>query len=199
MNLRKQTGEFVEKEKFYTAKVLQNLAIIDRQKLFSDYGYPSLYKYLTRELKYSDSEANIRVAAVRLIKREKSVAEKIAKGKISLTNAAEINTSLNQFERENKQKACTKIVQQAVILAENKTTRRAKEDLRQALELKAPRRETLILEEKLKSPHEPLRAIAHFLGLICHLCQNLQKVLLTPTHQLSLYPHTLLPRLILLK
>ena len=148
MNLRKQTSELVEKERFYTAKILQNLAIIDRRKLFSDYGYPSLFKYLTRELKYSEAEANIRVAAVRLIGREKSVAGKIASGEISLTNAAEINTSLGQFEREVKQKASTQIVQQAVALGENKTTRRAKEDLRKALELKTPRRETLILDEK---------------------------------------------------
>ena len=75
--IRRETKELVAKEKFYTAQILQNLAIIEREKLFSDYHYPSLFKYLTKELKYSDSEANLRVAAVHLVLREKKVIKKL--------------------------------------------------------------------------------------------------------------------------
>ena len=42
VKIRKETKALVAKEKFYTAQILQNLAIIEREKLFSDYHYPSL-------------------------------------------------------------------------------------------------------------------------------------------------------------
>lgn len=159
MDLRRQTREFVTKEKYYTAKILQNLAVIERDKLFSDYGYPSLYKYLSKELHYSDSEANTRVAAARLINRESSVVEKIAEGSLSLTNAAEVNTSLNQWERESKQGADDQTVQKAISLGENKPTRKAKKDLRQGLKLKTQRQETIVLDEKMLAKVDRARAI----------------------------------------
>ena len=185
MKLREQTKELVEKEKFYTARILKNLAVIERQKLFSDYGYPSLFKYLTKELKYSDSEANIRVSAVRLVNRDEGVVEKVAQGTISLTNVAEVGTSLSLLERQDGAKVGKEIVKQAIELGENKSTRMAKEDLRKELGLNTPRREfitlgeemlakvdrarviygdisayelfDILLEEKLRAPQQPLR------------------------------------------
>ena len=185
MNLRRQTKELVEKEKFYTAKILKNLAVIERRKLFSDYGHPSLFKYLTKELKYSDSEANIRVSAVRLVNRDEGVVEKVARGILSLTNVAEVGTSLSLLERQTGEEVDKKTVKQAIKLGENKSTRKAKEDLRMGLQLDIPRKETMtlgdemlakidrarviygdisayelfdiLLEEKLKAPYKPLR------------------------------------------
>ena len=174
-----------KKKKSYTAKILRNLAVIESKKLYSDYGHPSLFKYLTKELKYSDSEANIRVAAVRLVNREKDVVKKISSGQLSLTNAAEVNTSLNLLERQEGEKANGTVVAKAIEMGENKSTRRAKEELRRNLKLEMPRREVMtldeeilakvdrarviygdissyelfgiLLEEKLRAPHRPLR------------------------------------------
>ena len=157
MNLRGQTKELVAKEKHYTALILKNLATIERQKLFSDYGYPSLFKYLVRELNYSEAEANCRVAAVKLILRHKPVIKEIARGKLSLTNAAQVGSSLRTKERESGKKASDKTVQKAIGLALGETTRKAKEKLRRELKINAPRREQLILDERILAKMDRLR------------------------------------------
>ena len=159
MDLRHQTKQLVLKEKHFTGLILKNLAVIQKQKLFCDYGYPSLFKYLIKELKYSESEANIRVAAVKLSLREPSVPNKISKGELSLTNAAQVNTSLSLFEKEQGKKADQDNVQQALDLATNKSTREAKEDLRTNLNLKTPRREKLILDERMLDKMDRVRKI----------------------------------------
>ena len=90
--LFQETKELVKKEKFYTAAILKNLCEIERLKLYSDLKYPTLFKYLVRELDYSESEANIRVGAMRLMmKAPEEVQKKIQQGKMSITCAAAIN------------------------------------------------------------------------------------------------------------
>ena len=148
-----------EKKKPTRQKISNNLAIIERKKLFSDYGYPSLFKYLTKELKYSDSEANIRVSAVRLVNRDDQVVEKIAKGKLSLTNTAEVGTSLNLLEKQEGEKAGREVVKEALQLGEDKSTRKAKEDLRKKLRLEIPRREIVTLGEEILAKVDRARVI----------------------------------------
>lgn len=45
-----QTKKLVEKEKIYTHQILTHLIEIERRKLYVDLKYPSLFKYLTKEL-----------------------------------------------------------------------------------------------------------------------------------------------------
>ena len=90
--LFQETKELVKKEKHYTALILKNLCEIERQKLYCELKYPTLFKYLIRELGYTESEANVRVGAVRLMmKAPDKVEEKIKAGDLSLTSAAAIN------------------------------------------------------------------------------------------------------------
>lgn len=149
INLRTETKNLVAREKHYTALILKNLARIESQKLYSDYGHSSLYRYLTKELKYSDGEANIRVAAVRLVVRNRDVTQKIQSGKLSLTNAAQAHNFLCQYEKESSQKANKKTVEHAVKLSEDESTRSAKDKLRRALKLSTPRTEKILLDEKI--------------------------------------------------
>ena len=185
MNLRVQTKELVGKEKHYTALILKNLAVMEKQKLYCDYGYPTLFKYLVKELKYSEKEANIRVAAVKLVARSSRAAAKVASGDLNLTNAAQIQGSLRQLEKESGGKARPQTVEKAIGLGLNRPTRDVEKKLRETFKLKTPRTERLtldgrilekidrarkiygnvsayelldiLLEEKLKSPGRPLR------------------------------------------
>ena len=159
MNLREKTKELVDKEKGYTALILKNLAVIERKKLYSDYGYPSLFKYLVRELNYSEGEANTRVAAVKLVVRDVCVAKKVGSGQLSLTNAACVQSSLKQHEKETGKKASPKIVEQALGLAVGESTRKAKDKLRRGLKLKTPRTGKLILDERILEKIDRARKI----------------------------------------
>ena len=149
MEFRQQTKQLVAQEKYCVALTLKNLTIVEGQKLFSDYGYPSSFKYFVRELGYSEGEANIRVAAVKLAIKDKSVVEKVGKGELSLTNAAQVNAAIKAKERETGETAKPEMVQKALDLASGETTRKAKEKLRKELKLKMPRKETVTLDEKI--------------------------------------------------
>ena len=149
MTIRERTKTLVAKEKHYTAKIIKHLALINRKKLFCDYGYPTLFKYLVHELQYSEAEAYTRVSAVKLAARAPTTTAHIESGNLSLTNAAQINASLGQYEKEKRTKAPKALVNKMLSLTENKTTREAKRDLQRALNIKAPTKETLVLDERI--------------------------------------------------
>ena len=155
MNIKLETESLRKIEKQYTAKILKNIAIIDRDKLFSDWGYESLYKYLIKGLGYSDQEAYIRVSAVRLIRKDQSVTKKIADGSLSLSNAAQVNTTLNQIAKD---KRVTKpMIEKALELSINTSAREAKAKLHKEFKPGPPKKEIITLDETMIHKFERLR------------------------------------------
>ena len=77
--IRLENKELVNRERFFTAKLLVNLAIVDKDKLYCDYGYPSLYAYIMGDLGYTESEAYNRASTVRLMRRSKKLRRKSSK------------------------------------------------------------------------------------------------------------------------
>lgn len=146
MNIFIETKELVRKEKFYTAKVLKNLMLIEKDKLYSDIKYPSLYNYLVQELLYTEAEAVIRVNAVRLMLKSKSAEKKIENGEMTLSNAAAANKAL-----QNNTEKLELVVEKAA----TSSTRDFKKFI--ALEFRRPRQETLILPEFILEKMDKLR------------------------------------------
>lgn len=68
--------------------ILSLLREIERRKLFSDYKCRSLFDFCVRVLRYSESQAQRRILAMRLIRSNPEVEAKLASGALSLTNAA---------------------------------------------------------------------------------------------------------------
>ena len=122
--------------------------VIERDKLYSDLKYPSLYKYIVKELKYSEAEATVRVNAVRLMLKSKLAEEKVVSGEISLTNAAEANKVLQNNKDNDK-------VTAVVEAAEDKSTREFKDFVQQ--EFQRERREVLVLKEYMLKKFDRLR------------------------------------------
>ncbi len=79
-----------ELEKKYTLKLLELLDEIDRRGLHLKWAYSSLFDYLVRGLKYSETEATYRVNAVRLIRDIPQARIKLEKRDLSLTTASKI-------------------------------------------------------------------------------------------------------------
>ena len=150
MNLFSLAKKQVKAEKACTAELLKTLLIIEKKKLFSDLKYPSLYKYLVKELNYSESEAVIRINAVRLMKRSKKVVKKIAQGSLSLTNASIANQLLDNEKNE-------KIINKIIDIAENESSRKLKKDAPEVLDKKRRRTETLRLKEHTIVKFDKLR------------------------------------------
>ena len=67
--LMTKTNYWVKEEKKATRELLNHLYEIHTRRLYSDYGYSSLHKFLVKYYKYSDSQAYLRVKAVKLMTR----------------------------------------------------------------------------------------------------------------------------------
>jgi hypothetical protein len=135
-----QTKDLVQKEKHFTVLILQNLKHIDEHKLYAKLGFSSLYKYLIEELKYSEGEANIRVANVKLMRRSKVAREKIISGELSLTNGKDLFRAVDQDKNVDEEKITTVIGE-----IKNKSTREAQNIIAQLFELESPKEEKLVL------------------------------------------------------
>ncbi|MBL6990774.1 MAG: HNH endonuclease [Bacteriovoracaceae bacterium] len=99
----------VKEEKLIVAEVLNYLEEIDKRKVFVDYGTPSLFKFCTRILKYSDAEAAIRVKTIRAIKVAPIIKQKIQDGSLNLTTAASIDSFFKNNRDQNKDKIVEKV------------------------------------------------------------------------------------------
>ena len=144
-----ETKEIAEKEKYYTRKLLKNLMVIERDKLYCDLKYPSLYKYLMKELGYSDAEATVRINAVRLMLKSQIAAEKVSKGEITLSNAAAANKVLQNHAVDKK--TTTQVVKQA----ERCSTREFKDFVNR--KFKRERKEVVVLQEYMIEKFDRLR------------------------------------------
>jgi hypothetical protein len=151
-----QTKDLVKKEKHFTVLILQNLKHIEEHKLFAKLGYSSLYKYLIEELKYSEGEANIRVANVKLMKKSKVANEKIISGELSLTNGKDLFRALDQSKNTDEEK-----ISEVIGAIKNKSTREAQSAIAQFFEIEVPKEEKVVLRgevldklNRLKTKHQ---------------------------------------------
>ncbi|MBL6990699.1 MAG: HNH endonuclease [Bacteriovoracaceae bacterium] len=136
-----QVVKKVKEEKLIASEVLSYLEEIDRRKVFIDHGVPSLYKFCTRILKYSDCEAAVRVKVVRAFKASPIIKEKIQDGSLSLTTAA----SLYSFFKNNKQQNKDDVVKKVC----GKSSRQAKDILNFLADNPLPRSLNITLPEHL--------------------------------------------------
>ena len=149
MSIFSTTKKLVSEEKRYTTLILKNLCEIEKKKLYCDLGYPSLYKYLVKELKYSEGESNIRINAVRLMLKSSVVEERLASGKLSLTNAAIANQTLQKNKTLNPE--------EVIDIVSDKSSRKAIDDLNSTFELKTERVERVKLDEKILTKMDKLK------------------------------------------
>lgn len=142
MKIFLETKKLVIKEKEYTIKILQNLMIIEKDKLFTKLKYPSLHKYLIMELGYTDAEAVIRVHATRLMLKSKTAKIKIEKGSLSLSNAFRAHQVIQQTSTKDKEKI-EKVINKAAQSSKREFNKYIEENFIQT------RREVIVLDERV--------------------------------------------------
>jgi len=150
LTIFEQTKNLVCIEKKYTAKILKNLMIIEKNKLYADLKYCSLHKYIIKELNYSDAEATVRTNAVRLMLKSKKAQVELESGKLTLTNACEANKVLGSSKDKN-------LIEKVVSQASNHSTREFKKICSD--EMGTQRREVLVLNELMIKDFDRLRKI----------------------------------------
>jgi len=91
-NLKLKVGE----EKKLVAEVLRYLEEVNRRRLFVEYGTPSMFKFCTRVLGYSEAEAALRLKAMRVTKVVPKALEKVQNNEVTLSGLASLQTFLAQ-------------------------------------------------------------------------------------------------------
>lgn len=121
--LLKDTKRLVREERELLSSILTRLREIERRRLYSALGLPSLHKFLTTELGYSADEAQRRICAMRIVREFPETEVKINSGALTLTNLQMARAAFNRkdFTREKKVEILKKL--------ENKATREAQQIL----------------------------------------------------------------------
>jgi hypothetical protein len=100
--LLRKTKELTREERRLTVEVLHHLREVERRSLFISLGFDTLQSYAIRELGYSETAANRRIQAMRLIGELPEMAGKITEGQMNLTSAARVQSFLKSEAKGNK-------------------------------------------------------------------------------------------------
>lgn len=94
------TKALVKEESTLLLKILHHIKEIDRRRLYSDYKQPGLLELVMTELGYPRDQAIRRIQAMRMMRDNPIVEEKIETGEINLTTIGIVQTF---FSHEKKQ------------------------------------------------------------------------------------------------
>jgi 5-methylcytosine-specific restriction endonuclease McrA len=93
------TQKLVRHEREILTLVLNHLREVNRRRLYSYYGYKSLYDFAIKKLGYSADAAYRRISAMRLLSEIPEVEQKMTSGEVTLTH---LNLAQNLFNQEKK-------------------------------------------------------------------------------------------------
>ncbi len=83
--LKTRLPQLVRHERKIMAAVLEHIAEVDRRRSYINWGHASLFDYLTRELKYSESAANRRMSAARALRKNPEILAEVENGNLNLS------------------------------------------------------------------------------------------------------------------
>ena len=100
--LLEQTKRLAANQRSLEVHILDHLDEIDRRGLVLRRGFSSLFDYAVRELRFTDAAAQRRIQAMRLCRRHGWVRASLQNGELSLTSAAQLETTFAGAERAER-------------------------------------------------------------------------------------------------
>ncbi|NJM09946.1 MAG: hypothetical protein HC883_03395 [Bdellovibrionaceae bacterium] len=97
-------NEAIQSERLKTNEVLQLIRIALDRTIYLELGYPSMFDWLVRGFKYSESSAYRRIEAARVLQCVPDAAEKLASGDLNLTTLTKANSVFRALDKSRKQK-----------------------------------------------------------------------------------------------
>lgn len=98
MNLLAQIKKLVAEERRITIELLKLLLQAEREKLYAERGYCSLYEFCVKELGYSEGAAVRRINAMRLMKSHEGVEEKLRSGTLTISVASQVHGAMKKAQ-----------------------------------------------------------------------------------------------------
>ena len=100
--LLEQTRRLAANQRCLEVHILDHLDEIDRRGLALRRGFSSLFDYAVRELRFTDAAAQRRIQAMRLRRRHGWVRASLQSGELSMTAAAQLETTFAGAERAER-------------------------------------------------------------------------------------------------
>jgi hypothetical protein len=148
------TKSLASEERLVQLELLHHLLEVERRKLFLSLGFGSLFDYVVKELKYSESSAYRRIQAMKLLRDLPQVEEKLAQGSLTLTAASQLQSL---FKKED---VTEEVKLELVKEAENKSSLDVERQILQFQGIEAQSKEKIkqvsaeMVELKLTIPTE---------------------------------------------
>ena len=101
--LLERTRRLAANQRCLEVHILDHLDEIDRRGLALRRGFSSLFDYAVRELRFTDAAAQRRIQAMRLCRRHGWVRASLQSGELSMTAAAQLETTFAGAERAERQ------------------------------------------------------------------------------------------------
>ena len=101
--LLEQTRRLAANQRCLEVHILDHLDEIDRRGLALRRGFSSLFDYAVRELRFTDASAQRRIQTMRLCRRHGWVRASLQSGELSMTSAAQLETTFAGAERAERQ------------------------------------------------------------------------------------------------
>lgn len=146
--LLQQTDYLVQQERETTILILRHLREVEVRRLYIDLEYSSMHKYCIKKLKYTEGQAQRRIASARLLIELPEIEQQIQDGNLNLTNLSNIQS----FVRAEKSVNCSLDRNQKLELInslESKSTREVQREL-----VKRSNQPMLLAETFKMSSHE---------------------------------------------
>jgi len=125
--IEQRLEKLIEDERRSTKDILERINLAYERKIYLERGYPRMFDWLTRHYGYSESAAQRRIQAAKLIKTVPEAANVFTDGKVNLTVLAKTQSAFQCKERfsgqtltaEEKIEVLKKVENQSVQAAEN--------------------------------------------------------------------------------
>jgi hypothetical protein len=122
------TDKLVAEERRITLEVLLHLREVEVRRLFVDLGFDSMYKYCIQHLKYSEGEAQRRLASARLLRELPEIESQIQTGDLNITNLSAVQSFVRAEKMADKPLTREEKLE-LISSVENKSTRQVKSEL----------------------------------------------------------------------
>ncbi|OFZ19958.1 MAG: hypothetical protein A2X94_03935 [Bdellovibrionales bacterium GWB1_55_8] len=127
--LLSRTRKLAEDERRISIEILHHLSEIDRRRAYAKLGYPSLWDYVLKELRYSESAAYRRISAMRALKEHPALEKKIEEGTLSVTTVSQVQSFLKS-ERDQAHRSYSPDQKEELFRkCENKSSREVTREL----------------------------------------------------------------------
>ena len=131
--LKSKVSFLAASERKITAQIVSYIAEIDRRKSYLRWGYPSLFEFLTVELKYSAAAAYRRIQAARALVSAPNLLANLENGALKLSQVAAVQTALRRLEKSSGRRVGINKVREVYLQIEQKTTFETEQIIKQQL------------------------------------------------------------------